>query len=127
MSKLETPITRWFWEQIGGLLIEEFQLVKRGPDSAPRYADGLIVVGEPNQIRRQRSFDISGRDVILIQTKAKRLGMDLMGQTLFSLQLVRQMEPKTARAVALCSKSDTVMRDLLESHDGCSVVEYPVS
>lgn len=121
MSKLETPMTRWFWEQTGGLLIEEFQLVKRGPENAPRFADGLIVLGEPDQISPERDFDIRGRDVIVVQSKAKRLGMYLMGQTLFSLELVRRMEPSSARAVAVCAADDLVLRELLENQDGCSV------
>lgn len=121
MSKLERPLTRWFWEQSGGLLIEEFQLVKRGPGNAPRYADGLIVLGEPDQISPERDFDIRGRDVIVVQSKAKRLGMYLMGQTLFSLELVRRMEPSSARAVAVCTADDFVLRELLENQDGCSV------
>lgn len=124
MSKLETPMTRWYWEQTGGLLIEEFQLVKRGPASAPRYADGLIVLGEPTGVSSKRDFDIRGRDVVVIQAKAKRLGMYLMGQTLFSLELVRRMEPSSARSVAVCSIDDPVMRELLENHEGCSVSVY---
>ena len=118
-------MTRWYWQQTGGLLIEEFPLVKAGPSNAPRYADGLIVLDEATAIRAERGFNIEGRDVIVIQTKAKRLGMYLMGQTLFSLQLVRRMGPKTARAVALCAEDDAVMRSLLERHEGCSVVIYP--
>lgn len=65
MSKLETPVTRWYWQQIGGLLIQEFLLVRRGAGSAPRYADGLIVLGEPNRISAQRDFDLRGRDVVV--------------------------------------------------------------
>ena len=114
-------MTRWFWEQTGGLLIEEFQLVKRGPRNAPRYADGLIVLGETDQISTKRDFDICGRDVIVVQSKAKRLGMYLMGQTLFSLELVRSMQPSSARAVAVCTADDFALRELLENQDGCSV------
>jgi hypothetical protein len=29
MSKLETPMTRWYWHQVGGTLIEEFCAVRR--------------------------------------------------------------------------------------------------
>lgn len=117
-------MTRWYWQRVGGLLIEEFQLVRRGPENAPRYADGLIVLGEPDQISGERDFDIGGRDVIVVQSKAKRLGMYLMGQTLFSLELVRRMKPSSARAVAVCSIDDPVMRELLEHHEGCSVSVY---
>jgi hypothetical protein len=107
------------------LLIEEFPLVKAGPRSAARFADGLIVLDEPTGIGSDRGFNIEGRDVVVVQTKAKRLGMYLMGQTLFSLELVRRMEPRSASAVAVCMEDEAVMRSLLESHEGCSVVVYP--
>ena len=125
MSKLETPLTRWYWRQTGGLLIEEFPLVAKGPDNSPRWADGLIVLGEPNGINAQKDFDIEGRDVIVVQTKARRLGMNLMGQCLFSLSLVKQLRPKTALSVALCTQDDPILRPLLEIHPGCQVVVCP--
>jgi len=28
MSKHETPMTRWYWQQVGGTLIEEFRAVR---------------------------------------------------------------------------------------------------
>jgi hypothetical protein len=28
MSKRETPMTRWYWQQTGGTLIEKFVVVK---------------------------------------------------------------------------------------------------
>lgn len=118
-------MTRWFWQQTGGLLIEEFPLVKRGVNNSSRFADGLIVLGEPNGISASRDFDIRGRDVIVVQSKAKRLGMYLMGQCVFSLELVKSFDPVSARSVAVCSKDDLVLRELLERHEGCSVVVYP--
>jgi hypothetical protein len=30
MSKLETPMTRRYWERVGGTLLEEFLVVRRG-------------------------------------------------------------------------------------------------
>ena len=32
MSKNETPLTRLYWESIGGTLVEEFPAVRRGPE-----------------------------------------------------------------------------------------------
>jgi hypothetical protein len=61
MSKKETPMTRWFWEQTGGLLIEEFQVVKSAPGISPRFLDGLIVLGEDSRISRERTFDIENK------------------------------------------------------------------
>jgi hypothetical protein len=130
VSKNETPMTRWYWQQVGGLLIEEFTMVKASLTNAPRYLDGLIVLGEPTAIAESRSFDIAGRDVIAIQAKAKRLGMMLMGQCLFSRELLLAMSPRSVRSVALCRADDSVLRPLLEAHKGCEVAIYdppPVS
>lgn len=99
-------------------------MVRPSPTNAPRYLDGLIVMGEPTAIATTRTFDITGRDVIAVQTKAKRLGMMLMGQCLFSRDLVRSMGARSVRSVALCATDDAVLRPLLEAHDGCEVVIF---
>ncbi len=44
-----------------------------------------------------------------------------MGQTLFSLQLVKALGPTFAIAVALCTADDAVLRPRLEAHEGCFV------
>ncbi|MGH2575974.1 MAG: hypothetical protein ACRDFC_09780, partial [Ignavibacteria bacterium] len=83
MSRHETWRTRKYWEKVGGLLIEEFIAVNRGKDQGKRLIDGIIVLGEPNKIHKTNYYDISGRDIICIQTKSGRLGMYLMGQAFF--------------------------------------------
>lgn len=45
MSKLETPMTLWFWHQVGGLLIEEFVAVRRTASQGQRLIDAVIVLG----------------------------------------------------------------------------------
>lgn len=127
MSKLESPLTRWYWGQVGGLLIEEFRLVDQGSANSARFADGLILLGEETRIANNEPLSILGRDVIVVQTKAKPLGMYLMGQCVFSLELVRRLGPRTVKSVALCTKDDAVLRPLLESHNGCEVVIVPES
>jgi hypothetical protein len=124
MSKHETPLTRWYWNKIGGLLFEEFPIVDASLDQGKRHLDGLIVLGEPKSISASKIFDIGGKDVIVIQTKAKRLGMYLMGQCLFSRDLVLQFGVNSVRSVALCTQDDATLRPLLEAHEGCEVVVY---
>ena len=124
MSKHETPLTRWYWHQVGGLLIEEFPLVKGSKGASPRFLDGLIVLGEEAAISESRDFRIEGRDVVAIQTKASRLGMYLMGQCVFSLELVKRLNPRSVRSVALCTADDSVMRPMLEAIEGCEVVVF---
>lgn len=127
MSKRETPMTRWFWEQIGGTLVEEFPAVlpKGNPLIGRRLIDGLVVPDGERRIAAAHEIAIEGRDIVLVQAKAMRLGMYLMGQTLFSMELMRTFHPRSITSVALCAKDDEVLRSLLEAHDGCRVVVCP--
>ncbi len=52
MSKNETWMTRQYWNSIGGLLIEEYEVVKPSPTNGVRKLDGLIILGEPNKISK---------------------------------------------------------------------------
>lgn len=124
MSKHETPLTRWYWSRIGGLLIEEFPVVRASSNQGKRHLDGLIVLGEPTSKTASRDFDLKGRDVVVIQAKAKRLGMYLMGQCLFSRDLVLGLGAKSVRSVAICTQDDAALRPLIEAHEGCEVVVF---
>ena len=120
-------MTLWYWNQRGGTLIEEFMAVKRGPHHAQRLIDGLILLeGEKCRLPRgERRVDIRGKDVVAIQTKNSCLGMTLMGQTLFTLNLLASMQPRSVESIALCSADDARLRPLIESHLGCKVVVCP--
>lgn len=126
MSKHETPLILRYWESVGGTLIEEFMLVSRKPGQGQRLADAVIIPDAPKQRlpRGQRKFDLRDRDIIVVQAKAGRLGMYLMGQTLFSKHLLeRYHHPRSVRAVALCGKGDTVLEDVAAGA-GIDVVLY---
>ena len=79
MSKHETPLTRRYWRSVGGTLIEEFRAVPGGTDHGPRLMDGVILLGYPHKIAKKDEVDILGKDIIVVQTKASRLGMYIMG------------------------------------------------
>jgi hypothetical protein len=130
MSRRETPITRWYWQQLGGLLVEEFRLVNRGAACGQRLVDALVLPERDTRIAaRGESIDIAaGERAVLVQTKDSRLGMYLMGQTLFSAELLRQRYPEARiESVALCTQDDEKLRPLLEAHAGCLVVVAPRS
>ena len=130
MSKLESPMTRWYWHTVSGLLREEFCLVNRTATCGGRWVDALVLPERDMRIAgRSETIDIApGERAILVQTKASRLGMYLMGQTLFSAELLRRRYPTAlVESVALCSKDDAVLRPLLEAHTGCRVVVVPRS
>jgi hypothetical protein len=127
VSKLETPMTRWYWQQIRGTLIEEFRVVERSSTSGQRLLDGVIIQDGEFRIAPQAEISVEHKDLIIIQTKADRLGMYLMGQTLFSAELMKQFNPRSIRSVALCSQDDEVLRPLLEQYPGMQVVICPRS
>ena len=79
MSKLETPLTRRYWREIGGTLIEEFPAVRSGPNQGKRLIDGVVILDAPHLIAKHWEFEIENRDIVVIQTKAYRLGMYLLG------------------------------------------------
>ncbi len=123
MSKLETPITRKYWKQIGGTLIEEFVMVSRNKNSEKRIIDAIIIPSGENKIIDQKLANIGGKDIIAVQTKANRLGMYLMGQTFFSEKLLKKFyKPKSILSVALCTKDDAILRPLLEKYSNMKVV-----
>jgi hypothetical protein len=114
MSKHETPLTRKYWHSVGGTLVEEFPVVRRTATCAQRLLDGLIVLDGNNRIAKADEISIEGMDVIVLQTKANRLGMYLMGQAFFSRELVNALNPKSIRTVAICAQDDSEMHALCE-------------
>jgi hypothetical protein len=125
MSLNETPMTRWFWQEVlkRGTLIEEYVAVEEAADgsNAPRYMDGLVILDGPFEISNDVRRDIADKDVVVIQSKNKRLGMYLMGQALFSIDLILAKGAKSVRSVAVCRKDDKVMRPLLLAHKNIEV------
>lgn len=118
MSKLETPMIVAYWERVGGTLIEEFLAVRGAPDRGRRLIDAVILPGGENRrlVGRERLVDVTGQDVIVVQAKASRIGMYLLGQSYFSRLLVERLGPESVRSVALCTEDDAVLRPLAEGH-----------
>lgn len=117
MSKNETWMTRQYWETVGGLLIEEYEVVKATSSNGVRRLDGLIIPDEPRNILYSRPFDITGKDIICVQTKNSRLGMSVMGQAYFSRELLKLHNPKSIRTVVLVTKNDAVLITICEKFD----------
>jgi len=83
MSKLETPMTHWYWKHVGGTLIEEFCAVRRSSTCGVRLLDRVIIKGGEFRIAKQSEVSLEGKDIVIVQTKNARLGMYLMGQAFF--------------------------------------------
>ena len=126
MSKKETPLTRWYWNTIGGTLIEEFPAVRAGPENGPRLLDGVIILGGPFEMRLPDSVELKGKDIVVVQTKASRLGMYLLGQAVFSRRLMEPFKPSSIRSVALCTNGDAVLEPLAKEY-GIEVVVIPAA
>ncbi len=118
-------MTRWYWKQIGGTLVEEYPAVRRSEGTGQRLIDGVIIQNNKTKIAHWKEVSIEGEDIIVIQTKRGRLGMYLMGQTFFSAELMKRFNPKSVKAVALCEKYDDVLGPILESYPNMEVVLYP--
>lgn len=116
MSKHETWRTRKYWKSTGGLLIEEFMSINATKEQGARPIDGVIVLGEETKIHQSNTYDIKGKDIILIQTKRGRIGMHLLGQAYFSKFLLENHHPKSIKSVAICGKTDKVMQELALQH-----------
>jgi hypothetical protein len=127
MSKNETPMIRDYWRQIGGTLVEEFPVVRRSATCGRRLLDAVILPNEEKRIADWREVSLEGKDVIVVQAKAYRLGMYLMGQTFFSAQLIERFKPASIKTVALCKRDDSVLRPLFEQYPGMAVVILPAS
>jgi len=117
MSLHETWRTRMYWGTIGGLLIEEFVAVDGNKDQGRRPIDGIIVLGEKKAVHSGNKFDLKGKNVIVIQTKKGRIGMNLLGQAYFSKLLINKNEPRSIKTVAICGRNDKVMAEFAEEHE----------
>ena len=90
-----------------------------------RLLDGVIVEDGEHRIARQFEVSLKDKDAIVVQMKAGRLGMNLMGQAFFSAQLVCAFGPRSVVSVALCNRDDSALRPLIEQYLGMRVVVCP--
>jgi len=125
MSKHETPMIRRYWQRIGGTLVEEFPVVAASSTCGPRRLDAVILPDGEFRRAHWSQVSIAGQDVIVVQAKASRLGMYLMGQAVFSAELIKRFNPASVRSVALCTKDDLELRPLLLKFPNVEVVVSP--
>jgi len=92
-----------------------------------RRIDGLAVLdGNSSKIavsgkRAPKPEELSGKQVIVLQTKRNKLGMGVAGQTIISKTLLEQAGVKVVAAVAICLEMDEKILGALEKH-GCYAV-----
>ena len=84
----------------------------------------MIVLGEKTDKQSGGTHDLTDKEIIVVQTKAKPLGMYLMGQALFSREIMKRFNPKSIKTVAICSKTDSELEKICSKYD-IDVIEIP--
>jgi hypothetical protein len=102
MSKRETPMTRRYWERVRGTLLEEYLIVPSSPGVGRRMIDAVIIEDSDHRIAScGESVSLDGHDIVIVQTKALRLGIYLLGQAFFSRELIKdRFAPRSVRTIA---------------------------
>ena len=76
-------------------------------DRGLRLVDAVILPDEPHRRATYWEYpSLAGRHVIVVQTKASRMGMYLMGHALFSARLVSLLGAASVRSILLCLAPD---------------------
>ena len=119
MSLSEAELIESYWRETGGTLMTEFYAVNPSKEHGYRRLDAVIIRnGQERRLLKSEHAsqeDLDGQDLLVIQAKRGRLGMNLLGQALFSRELMlRRFRPKTAKAIALCEMDDPVLRPIAE-------------
>ena len=123
------------WKGKGGSLIQEFCAVGETKNNGRgrRSLDGVIVLDKkgcrwPLDQRRQEGgralaaqrdaeyINKDEHDIIIVQVKASRLGMYLLGQALFSRELMWGCGYEVKKTVALCTQNDAVLGPIAKKY-----------
>ena len=67
---------------------------------------------------------MKGKRVIVIQSKARRLGMSLIGQVVVSRELLTDLKDKVVKSVGVCREDDKVLHQVLRRFKKCELVVY---
>ena len=121
-AKLVVP----YWLNVGGTLIEEFLAVRRNKCQGYRRIDGIIVFDGKRRCIQNKDYnsaEIADKEIIVVQAKLGRVGMYLLGQALFSRELMRRFRPKSIRTVAVCERGDAVLAPIAAEY-GIEIVIY---
>jgi hypothetical protein len=126
VSKHETPLTRAYWEEIGGTLIEEYCAVRKTPTTGRRLIDGVVVTDGEQRIQRGGRPSLTGHDVVCIQSKLSAT-VTLVGQAIFTPKLLcLSWQPRSIRTVAIYNWDDPVLTEIMRLHGvECQIVHSP--
>ncbi len=118
MGRYEVPLTRRFWKTVGGTLVHDFPVIKRSSKHGARSIEALIVPDGPPVELFGKTVDVTGKDVIVVQTKAHRLSTLQLGEAVVARELARRnLDPASVRAVAVCRRDDDVLAPIATDQD----------
>jgi len=111
-------MTSRYAERMGGTLLLEYPIIWQRPGVGWRRVDAIIIQDRRPQVPTEDGrISLDGHDVIVVQTKAHRLAMPVLGQALFSRDLViREFKPTSVRTVALCTGDDTALNPIAKRY-----------
>jgi hypothetical protein len=126
MKSRESVITEEFWKnELGaqGTLYKEFPAVKREQGvQSPRWLDGVVVSGDPSDVKKHVGRSLDGQDIVIIQAKATPLNAHVFGQALLSQDLIQmRWSPKSIRSVLLCTADDPDLRPITNEFPGVEI------
>jgi hypothetical protein len=126
VSKHETPLTRGYWEEIGGTLIEEYCAVRKTPTTGRRLIDGVIITDGEHGIQRGGWPSLTGHDVVCVQSKLNAT-MSLVGQAIFTPKLLcESWHPRSIRTVAIYHRDDPILTEIMKQYGvECRIVPNP--
>lgn len=121
-NQYEPGMTKAHWEKHPekGTLYLEYPIYGR-------RIDGLVVLDGSSSKealsakRAPKLAELSGKQVIVLQTKRNKLGMGVAGQTIISKTLLKQAGVNVVAAVAICLEIDEKILGALKEH-GCDAV-----
>ncbi len=117
----ESEMTEAFAQRLGGSLIKECYIPGRRPQFEQRAIDGMVLldrIWSSERGRRASETMLAGANVVVVQTKTGELEMPLLGQALFSRELIPQYRPQLPiRTVALCGRDHPILRRLAENQE----------
>lgn len=132
-QNLEMPMILKYWEQEGGTLLTEFRMVNKTTRSEVRRADAVIVKRRPTTPPRPGRTSQAGNQGSRHHRRSGQstaAGDVLLGQALFSAALMKRLQPRSIRSVALCTRGDDTLEELLAAFPHLDVVvmeEFRVS
>jgi len=112
VKRPEDAVVHEVWREFPGRLAPEFVV----ESERPRRIDGVIVeAAEARLLTPRQTFSLADENVIAVQAKRGKIGLGLLGQTLFGARLIERQHPtvKSVMPLAAAVYPNTRVQELL--------------